>query len=93
MPLLLSANFDSSEPPAGLTPPQAALWWLKKGKFRLGREWDKAHVICQRDEGELEHDMVHALAIQDTVPSAPALHLIVLISTNSFSPKKYRLAI
>jgi len=48
-------------PPAGSTPPQQALWWLKQGGFCMGPEWQKAHMICQQDEGEFAHDLVHAL--------------------------------
>ena len=49
-------------PPAGLTPPQQALWWLKQGDFKLGPAWEKAHAICQTAEGKFEYDLVHALA-------------------------------
>lgn len=49
-------------PPAELTPPQQALWWLKTGGFKLGPEWDKAHTICQTREGDRAYDLVHALA-------------------------------
>jgi hypothetical protein len=48
-------------PPSDLSPPQAALWWLKQGGFRLGPEWQKAHMICQQHEGDFAHDLVHAL--------------------------------
>jgi hypothetical protein len=48
-------------PPSNLSPPQQALWWLKQGNFRLGPEWDKAHVICQQDEGNPDYDLVHDL--------------------------------
>ena len=49
-------------PPDHLSPPQEALWWLKQGGFLLGPEWDKAHAICQQQEGTREYDLVHALA-------------------------------
>lgn len=46
----------------GLSDPLQALWWLRKGGFALGPEWEKAHELCQRDEGDQAHDLVHALA-------------------------------
>ncbi len=49
-------------PPKLFSPPQAALWWLKKGTFKLGPDWEKAHAICQSAEGNFEYDLVHALA-------------------------------
>ena len=51
----------STSPPSGETPPQLALWWLKQGGFRMGPEWQKAHMICQQHEGDFAHDLVHAL--------------------------------
>ena len=27
----------------------------------MGPEWQKAHMICQQDEGEFAHYLVHAL--------------------------------
>ena len=55
-------NFDSEQPPAALTRPQQALWWLKKGTLKMGTEWETAHALCQQDEGDRAHDLVHALA-------------------------------
>jgi hypothetical protein len=55
-------DFTSPQPPAGLSAPQQALWWLKKGKLKFGPEWQAAHLICQRQEGTREYDLVHALA-------------------------------
>jgi hypothetical protein len=49
-------------PPAGLSPPQLALWWLRQGDFKLGAEWEAAHAICQTAEGSFAYDLVHALA-------------------------------
>jgi TPR repeat protein len=49
-------------PSADLTVPQQALWWLKKGGFAMGPEWEKAHALCQQSEGTREYDLVHALA-------------------------------
>ena len=54
-------SFAEAVPPAGLSPPQQALWWLKKGKLAVGPEWQKAHDLCQTREGEHAHDLVHAL--------------------------------
>ena len=48
-------------PPAALSPPQQALWWLKKGGLAMGPEWKKAHVLCQTGEGEHTYDLVHGL--------------------------------
>ena len=47
--------------PDGVTRPQLALWWLQKGGLKVGPEWARAHAICQEDEGERAHDLVHAL--------------------------------
>jgi hypothetical protein len=49
-------------PPANLSQPQLALWWLKQGDFRMGDAWEKAHLICQSAEGTRDYDLVHALA-------------------------------
>ena len=49
-------------PPSGLTRPQQALWWLRKGNFAMGPAWENAHRLCQEQEGDRQHDMVHALA-------------------------------
>ena len=51
-----------SAPPADLTFPQQALWWLKRGGLAMGPEWEKAHTLCQQAEGTREYDLVHALA-------------------------------
>jgi hypothetical protein len=55
------ASLADPEPPAGLSPPAAALWWLAKGELKQGEGWDKAHAIAQSNEGEPSHDRVHAL--------------------------------
>lgn len=49
-------------PPETMSEPLQALWWLAKGDWQLGAEWDRAHEICQRHEGSMEYDWVHALA-------------------------------
>jgi hypothetical protein len=49
-------------PGESLTLPAQALWWLKRGQFKVGPEWEKAHAICQTAEGTFEFDLVHALA-------------------------------
>lgn len=59
---LADAGFDRPAPPEELSEPLQALWWLKKGGFTTGLEWDKAHSICQRAEGKKPYDYVHALA-------------------------------
>jgi hypothetical protein len=53
---------ESEQPPAGLSPPRQALWWLEQGGLAMGAEWEKAHAICQTREGDPDHDLVHALA-------------------------------
>lgn len=55
-------SFDSDAPPQGLARPLEALWWLKKGGLAMGPEWQQAHRLCQAEEGERAHDLVHALA-------------------------------
>jgi len=55
------ASLAHSEPPAGLSPPATALWWLAKGELKFGDAWEKAHAIAQSNEGEPGHDWVHAL--------------------------------
>ena len=55
-------RIDGAAPPAGLSRPQQALWWLKKGGLAMGPEWQKAHALCQMQEGDAAHDIVHALA-------------------------------
>ncbi len=57
-----SWSFAETAPPADLSLPQQALWWLKKGGLAMGPEWQKAHDICQTQEGEHAYDLVHALA-------------------------------
>ena len=56
------SSFSNPNPPVELSPPLQALWWLKKGGLVMGAEWQKAHVICQQDEGNPSYDVVHALA-------------------------------
>ena len=57
----LEPDFSAATPPPALSAPLQALWWLKKGGFKLGAEWERAHALCQQDEGERAHDLVHAL--------------------------------
>jgi hypothetical protein len=59
---MTKANLESDTLPAGLSAPLQALWWLRKGKFAMGSEWQEAHELCQQDEGNYAHDAVHALA-------------------------------
>ncbi|MCF3934529.1 hypothetical protein L1787_14055 [Acuticoccus sp. M5D2P5] len=55
---------DTSQetPDTALPRPAQALWWLKKGGYRVGPEWERAHALCQEGEGDLDHDRVHALS-------------------------------
>ncbi len=55
-------SFSNLTPPTDFSPPLQALWWLKKGGLVLGLEWEKAHSLCQQDEGNPSYDIVHALA-------------------------------
>ena len=49
----MRATLDRTEPPPGLTPPLAALWWDAKG------DWARAHSLV--DELETQEAMaVHA---------------------------------
>ena len=47
--------------PSGMSAPQEALWWLKQGAFLPGPDWERAHALCQSDEGNRDFDLVHAL--------------------------------
>lgn len=58
---LLSSQSNEA-PPDDLTLPLQAMWWLKKGDLQLGTAWQRAHEICQTDEGNRPYDLVHALA-------------------------------
>lgn len=46
-------SLNASEPPAGLTPALAGLWWDAKG------DWTRAHECTQQDEG-MDGSWVHA---------------------------------
>ena len=52
---------DFKDVPRDMTKPLQALWWIRKGEFRVGPEWEEAHVIVQAMEGVPEFDWVHAL--------------------------------
>ena len=54
-------DLSKTAPASHLSAPLQALWWLKKGSLKTGAEWEKAHGLCQQDEGEHAHDIVHAL--------------------------------
>ena len=49
-----TTSLADNAPPAGLSPPLRALWHAARG------EWDAAHAIAQRSEGDPAHDWVHA---------------------------------
>lgn len=59
---VILSSLDEAAPPSDLSQPLQAMWWLKKGNFKLGTEWEQAHRICQIAEGTKEYDWVHALA-------------------------------
>jgi hypothetical protein len=52
---------DWSEVPKNMSKPLQALWFIRKGKFQVGPEWEQAHAIVQAQEGVFEFDWVHAL--------------------------------
>ncbi len=52
---------DWKDVPRDMSKPLQALWWIRKGEFRVGPEWEEAHVIVQAMEGVTEFDWVHAL--------------------------------
>ena len=52
---------DYRDVPKDMPKPLQALWWIRKGEFRVGPEWEEAHVIVQAMEGVMEFDWVHAL--------------------------------
>jgi hypothetical protein len=59
------ASTPAAAPPAGLTPPLAALWWAAKD------EWDTAHKFAQDDEGR-DAAWVHAYLhrVEGDLPNA-----------------------
>ncbi|MEO1225485.1 MAG: hypothetical protein AAFX92_14785 [Pseudomonadota bacterium] len=57
----IQSSLDGAQPPANLSAPLQALWWLKKGDLQMGPEWRTAHEICQSVDGDKAHDWVHAL--------------------------------
>ena len=44
-------ELDRDTPPPGLSDPVAALWWLARGGWATGPEWEQAHELCQKAEG------------------------------------------
>jgi hypothetical protein len=50
----LKQSLDAATPPATLSGPLRALWHAGKG------EWEAAHGIVQAQEGDPDHDWVHA---------------------------------
>lgn len=62
MPELKHTDITGDSPPSDLPAPLQAMWWLKKGGFVVGPGWEKAHSICQSQEGTHAYDLVHALA-------------------------------
>ena len=67
-------NLLSDEPSTDASPIYQALWWIAKGEFKTGSEWDRAHDICQSDEGKKPYDWVHAPEINsDRQGKTPAI--------------------
>lgn len=58
----LTDTLDRPAPPDDLPEAAQALWWLAKGGFATGTEWERAHGIAQAHEGEQIFDAIHALA-------------------------------
>lgn len=52
-PSRFQASLSAAAPPAGMSPPLAALWWEAKG------DWKKAHEIAQEHDDK-ESAWVHA---------------------------------
>ncbi|MFN8757643.1 MAG: hypothetical protein ACK5XA_02445 [Tagaea sp.] len=48
------ATLADAPPPRGVARPLEALWHAARG------QWDAAHKLAQMDEGEADHDWVHA---------------------------------
>lgn len=48
------ATLKAEAPPDAIGNPLAALWQVSKGN------WDAAHKLVQANEGEADHDWVHA---------------------------------
>ena len=57
----IAALLDADLPPKDLGPAQRALWFIAKGGFVTGPEWEKAHEICQDREGHAIFDRIHGL--------------------------------
>jgi uncharacterized Zn finger protein len=58
----MRVDHDLDAPPPELSEPLAALWWLARGGFAgSGADWERAHELCQRHEGEPGHDLAHAV--------------------------------
>lgn len=57
----ISERLDFRDPPPDLNKPLVALWWIKKGGFKVGPEWAMAHDICVSFEGTPPFDLIHAL--------------------------------
>ncbi len=55
------SSLTQDTPPADLSAPLQALWWLKKGGLQTSEAWHRAHEICQTAEGNAPYDLVHAL--------------------------------
>ena len=47
-------SLGDPEPPADLTPPAKALWWLAKGKLKQGDDWEKAQAAQLLDDKALD---------------------------------------
>jgi len=47
-------SLQQPQPPAGLSPILEALWYDARG------DWNQAHEIAQRREGQPDHDRLHA---------------------------------
>lgn len=57
----LSRSLAENTPPEDLSPAAQALWWIAKGDYRTGPEWEQAHGIAQTHEGTPFLDAIHAL--------------------------------
>ena len=58
---LRASASTSDSPPAGMSRPVEALWWIASGGYAMGEGWNRAHEIAQSAEGQPQHDWVHAI--------------------------------
>jgi hypothetical protein len=72
MTSMIARLSDTGARPDALARPLLALWHLRAGGLAMGEHWMAAHALCQEQEGDPDHDIVHALAhlIEGDAPNA-----------------------